>query len=160
MRDSARQRRRATRETRAPSGAQSPWSIKLRWHTHRRKIERRLSAVVTNGLECLFRYRANDALHVATELHVLVIFRRPQEGEKVRRENAAPGRKDVETVKEETERPRVLLCLPLPMRHSVPIKSILSLFYRASECHKHVSANVTSATVRSRSHAKSRRGHV
>lgn len=39
------------------------------------KIERRLSVVVTNGLECLFRYRANDALHVVAKLHVLIIFR-------------------------------------------------------------------------------------
>lgn len=40
------------------------------------KIERRLSVVATNGLECLlFRYRANDALHVVAELHVLIIFR-------------------------------------------------------------------------------------
>lgn len=74
---------------------------------------------MTNGLEYLFRYRANDALHVAAELHVLVIFRRTREKstKKGREETVAKReermvRKDIDDGDDEEETGRLNAVVP------------------------------------------------
>lgn len=117
------------------------------------KIERRLSVVVTNGLECLlFRYRANDALYVIAELHVLIIFRgRRKEDHDREREGGGEEEKGVAwtempTKEEETGRARVLLLQPpsFSIGHVISTRSILP-FLRTVEISRTYIGYVTSA---------------
>lgn len=76
------------RERQGPPRGLNRHGVKHRWHRHtHRKIERRLSAVVTNGLECLFRVSGQRRVTCRNRVTRTRNFSRKARGEK---ENAAP----------------------------------------------------------------------
>lgn len=137
-RDSVRWRRRRARETRGPSGVQSPWSIKHRRHTptkDRMSLKRcrdqwpGIPFPVSGQRRVTRRSRVTRTRNFSENTTA-----GGKEGGG-RRVGKGADRDDAGR-REETERPKALR-LSLSIRHVISTKSIL-LFLHTSECHERI----------------------